>query len=57
MNKIFKMKPSEFEIYITLLKFFHYYVYDEKTAENYRNCSVADKTHSFQTIKDTEPKF
>ena len=30
--------------------------YDEKTAENNRNCYVAEK-RSFQTIKDLDPIF
>ena len=29
----------------------------KKTAENYRNYNVAEKAHSFQTIKATNPKF
>ena len=31
--------------------------YDEKTAENYRNCYVAGKAHSFKTIKDINTKL
>ena len=40
------MKPSEFKISISVKS------YDEKPAENYRNCYVAEKR-----IKDIDPKF
>ena len=35
VNQIFSIKPSEFEISISVE------IYDGKTAENYRNCYVA----------------
>ena len=37
LNYIFLMKPSEFKIFISVES------YDEKIAENYRNCYVAEK--------------
>ena len=45
------MKLSEFKFSISVE------TYDEKTAENDRNCYFADKAHSFQTITDISPKF
>ena len=45
------MKPSETKISILIES------YDEKTAENYRNCYVADKRIISKTIKDIYPKF
>ena len=46
------MKPSESKISFSVK------IYDEKTAEYHRKCSVAEKhTLSFQTIKDVNPKF
>ena len=45
------MKPSEFKISSSVAS------YDEKTADNYRYCYVAEKEHSFQTIKDIYSKF
>ena len=37
MNQILPIKPSEFEISISVER------YDKKTAENYRNCYDAEK--------------
>ena len=45
------MKPSEFTNSISVES------YDEETAENYGNCYVAQKAHSFQTIKDIGSKI
>ena len=43
------MKP-DFKISIAVESF------DEKTAENYRNCYIAEKRIVFQTFKDINPK-
>ena len=43
------MEPSDFKISISVES------YDEKTAENYRNCNVAE--NNFKNIKDINPKF
>ena len=45
------MKPSEFKIYLSFES------NGEKTTEHYRNCYVAKKAHSFQTIKYIDPEF
>ena len=45
------MKPSEFKISISVKSSV------EKTAENYRNCYVTEKAHSYQTIKDIDLNF
>ena len=37
MNTIFPIKPSEYKILISIES------YDEKAAENYQNCYVAEK--------------
>ena len=44
------MNSSEFKIIISVES------YDEKTAENYRNCYVVKKWIDFQTIKDNDTK-
>ena len=51
LSKIFPMKLSEFKFSNSVKS------YDEKTDENYRNCYVAEKAHSFQTIKCIDPKM
>ena len=51
LNYILLMKSSEFKIPVYIKS------YDEKTVENYRNCYVAEKAYSLQTIKDIDPKF
>ena len=45
------MKPSEFKISVSVES------YNEKPAENYQNCYVAEKCNSLKTIKDIDPKF
>ena len=45
------MKSSEYKIFNSFES------YNEKTAENDRNCYVAKKRFSFQTMKDIDSKF
>ena len=45
------MEPSDFKISISVAS------YDEKTAENYRNCYVAEKRIVYISIKDINRKF
>ena len=45
------MKLLEFKISISVES------YDEKSAENDRNCYVAEKAYNLQTIKDIDPNF
>jgi len=45
------MKPSEFKILISVES------YDEKTAENYRNCYVAENSIVSKLISDIDLKF
>ena len=45
------MKPSEFKFSISVES------YDEKTAENYRNCYVAEKCIASKILKISIPKF
>ena len=51
LNQIFKMKPSEFETSISIERD------DENTAENYRNCYVADKSIVSKLSKISIPNF
>ena len=51
MTHILLMKPSESKNFLSAVS------YDEKTAENYQNSYAARKVHSFQAIKDTNPKY
>ena len=51
MTHILPMKPSESKNFLSAVS------YDEKTAENYQNSYAARKVHSFQAIKDTNPKY
>ena len=51
MNYIFPMRPSEFKISISVES------YDEKTAENYRNCYLAEMLIVFKLMKLSIPNF
>ena len=51
LNGIFPMKSSEFENSIFVKS------YDEKTAENYRNCYFAEKPIVFKLSKISISKF
>ena len=51
LNRIFQMKPSEFKIFISVD------IYDEKTAENYRNYYVAKKHIVSNQSKISIPNF
>ena len=51
MDQIFPMKLSEFEISISVES------YDEKTAENNRNCYVAEKRIVSKLSKISIPNF
>ena len=52
LNQIFPMKPSEFEISLSVES------YAKKTDENCWNGYVAEKKHySFQTMKEINSKF
>ena len=51
MNTIFPIKPSEYKILISIES------YDEKAAENYRNCYVAEKRIVPKLSKTSIPKF
>ena len=51
LKEIFPVKPSEFKVLISVER------YDEKTAENYRNCYVAEKRIVFKLLKISIPNF
>ena len=48
---MFPMELSDFKILISIES------YDEKTAENYRYCYVAEKAPNFKTIEYIDPNF
>ena len=51
LNEIFSIKPSELKIFLSIER------NKNKIAENGQNVLRCRKLHSFQTIKDIDPKF
>ena len=51
LSQIFPMQPSEIQISVWIES------YDEKTAENYRNCYIAEKHIVYKLFKISIPNF